>query len=389
MRFARRMDKLGVVASFEVLQKAKQMEAEGRDIIHLEIGEPDFKTADHIKEAGIQAIRDNYTHYSAASGFWDLREAIAEYESKFKGFEVSPEEVVVTSGGKPIMYYAITLFSQRGDEILSPNPGYPVYESIIRFCGGKPIPFPFLGINAFNFDPGLFKSLVTPRTKMIILNTPSNPTGTIFTQKDLEFIAKIAIRNDLMVLSDEIYSRIVYEGEFNSIAAIPGMKERTIVLDGLSKSHAMTGWRLGWGIMPKKISNMMNRLNGNITSCASTITQRAAIQAITGDQTMTHEMVKKFRERRNLMVKGLNKIPGFTTLKPFGAFYVFPNIEGTGMQSQVLANFLLDNAGVALLPGTGFGKYGEGYLRLSYANSSDNIRAAVKKIEDALLNGRK
>lgn len=389
MRFARRMDKLGVVASFEVLQKAKQLEKEGKDIIHLEIGEPDFKTADHIKKAGIDAINNDYTHYSAAAGFWELREAIAQAESEFKNFDIEPDEVVVTSGGKPIMYYAITLFSQRGDEILYPNPGYPVYESIIRFCGGKPIPYPFLGINNFNFDPGLFKSLITPRTKMIILNNPSNPTGTIFTEKDLEFIAKIAIKNDLVVLSDEIYSRIIYDGKFNSMAAIPGMKERTIILDGLSKTHAMTGWRLGWGVMPKKVATMMNRLNGNITSCACTISQRAAIEAILGDQSHITDMVKTFRKRRDLTVKGLNRIPGFTTLKPFGAFYVFPNIEGTGMHSQALANYLLDKAGVALLPGTGFGKYGEGYLRISYANSSENLKKAIKRIECALTEDKK
>lgn len=388
MRFARRMEKLGIVASFEVLAKAKELEKQGKDIIHLEIGEPDFNTPENIKKAGIKAIEDNYTHYSAAAGFSELRGKVAEYTSKTRGIDISPEEVIITSGAKPIMYYGITLFAQKGDEILYPNPGYPVYESIIRFCGAKTIAIPLLGKNKFKIDPKVFKNLITSRTKMIVLNTPSNPTGTILSRKELEMIAEVAIKNDLIVLSDEIYSRIIYEGEFQSIASIPGMKERTIILDGLSKTYAMTGWRLGWGIMNKNIANMMSRLNGNITSCASTISQQAAIQALDGDTSSTDIMLSKFRDRRDFIIKGLNKIPGFKASKPSGAFYAFPNIEKTKMRSVALANYLLDKAGVALLPGTGFGKYGEGYLRISYANSKENLQKALDRIKKA-MNARK
>ncbi len=384
MRFARRMEKLGIVASFEVLAKAKELEKQGKDIIHLEIGEPDFNTPENIKKAGIKAIEDNYTHYSAAAGFSELRGKVAEYTSKTRGIDISPEEVIITSGAKPIMYYGITLFAQKGDEILYPNPGYPVYESIIRFCGAKTIAIPLLGKNKFKIDPKVFKNLITSRTKMIVLNTPSNPTGTILSRKELEMIAEVAIKNDLIVLSDEIYSRIIYEGEFQSIASIPGMKERTIILDGLSKTYAMTGWRLGWGIMNKNIANMMSRLNGNITSCASTISQQAAIQALDGDTSSTDIMLSKFRDRRDFIIKGLNKIPGFKASKPSGAFYAFPNIEKTKMRSVALANYLLDKAGVALLPGTGFGKYGEGYLRISYANSKENLQKALDRIKKAM-----
>ncbi len=384
MRFARRMDKLGVVASLEVLAKATQLEEEGKSIIHLEIGEPDFNTPDNIKEACKKAVDDNYTHYSPPAGFKKLRQAIAEYVTKERGFQVAPEEVIVTTGGKPIMYYALTLFAERGDEVLYPNPGYPVYESVINFNGAKAIPYPLRESENFSFKKDVFKSLITPRTKMIIINSPANPTGGILSKDDLETIAGIAIKNDLIVLSDEIYSRILYKGEFISLASLPGMKERTIILDGLSKTYAMTGWRLGWGIMNKDIAKAMNKLNGNIISCAPTMGQMAAVEALKGSQGPVDEMVSEFKVRRELLVNGLNKIPGFKCLLPEGAFYAFPNIKGTKKNSKELAEYLLYEAGVALLPGNAFGKYGEGYLRISYANSRENLEKAVAQIDKAI-----
>ncbi|MCD6578628.1 pyridoxal phosphate-dependent aminotransferase [bacterium] len=384
MKFARRMSKLKGVASLDMLAKATRLQEEGRDIIHMEVGEPDFNTPKNIKLAGEKAIKDNYTHYSPAAGFSKLRKIIAEYESNYKGINIDPAEIVITSGAKPIMYYAITLFAQLYDEVIFPDPGYPVYKSIIKFTGARPVSMPLIEDNNFGLDRVLLKASINSNTKMIILNTPGNPTGSILSKNDIEFIADLAIEKDLVVLSDEIYSRIIYKNKFFSIYSIPEMRERTIILNGLSKTYAMTGWRLGWGIMPPEISKIMIRLNANITSCASTISQMAAVEALLGSQNEITKMCEKFTKRRNYIVKRLNKMRNVHVQLPEGAFYVFPNIKETGRKSAKIAEYLLDDAGIALLPGSGFGHYGEGYLRISYATSMENIKKAMDRMEKSM-----
>ncbi|HDN79463.1 MAG: pyridoxal phosphate-dependent aminotransferase [Chloroflexi bacterium] len=384
MKTAKRMARLGTETAFEVLAKARALEAQGRDIIHLEIGEPDFDTPRNIIDAAIKALNDGYTHYTPSAGFIQLRQTIAEYISKTRNIDVGPENVVVVPGGKPIIFFSILALCEEGDEVIYPNPGYPIYESMINFVGATPVPIRLRMEKNFSFDIDEFRSLISPRTKMIVINSPQNPTGGILTREDLEAIAEVAIENDIMVLSDEIYSRIIYDGEFQSIASLPGMKEHTILLDGFSKTYAMTGWRLGYGVMPEWLAEHITRLMTNSNSCAAAFTQIAGIEALTGPQDEVDKMVQAFRERRDLIVERLNKIPGFKCLKPSGAFYVFPNIEGTGMKSKEMADYLLYEGGVAVLPGTSFGEYGEGFIRLSYANSLENISKALDRIEEVI-----
>ncbi|WP_448591911.1 pyridoxal phosphate-dependent aminotransferase [Thermoflexus hugenholtzii] len=384
MRLAERMSRLGTETAFEVLARAKALEAQGREIIHLEIGEPDFDTPSHIKAAAVRALEEGWTHYTPAAGIPALREAIADYIRRTRGIPVGPEHVVVVPGGKPIMFFAILALVEEGDEVIYPNPGFPIYESMIRFVGARPVPLRLRMENEFRVDVEELARLITPRTRMLILNSPANPTGGVLAREDLEAIAELCLKHDLVVLSDEIYSRILYEGEHISIASFPGMLERTIILDGFSKTYAMTGWRLGYGVMPEPLAEAVTRLMINSNSCTAAFTQIAGIAALTGPQDDVDRMVAAFRERREVMVEGLNRLPGFRCLKPKGAFYAFPNIEGTGMSSRELAHYLLEEAGVAVLSGTAFGEYGEGFLRLSFANSIENIQKALERIEKAL-----
>jgi len=384
MRLAERMSRLGTETAFEVLARAKALEAQGREIIHLEIGEPDFDTPAHIKAAAVRALDEGWTHYTPAAGIPALREVIADYIRRTRGISVGPEHVVVVPGGKPIMFFAILALVEEGDEVIYPNPGFPIYESMIRFVGARPVPLRLRMENEFRVDVEELARLITPRTRMLILNSPANPTGGVLTREDLEAIAELCLKHDLVVLSDEIYSRILYEGEHISIASFPGMLERTIILDGFSKTYAMTGWRLGYGVMPEPLAEAVTRLMINSNSCTAAFTQIAGIAALTGPQDDVDRMVAAFRERREVMVEGLNRLPGFRCLKPKGAFYAFPNIEGTGMSSRELASYLLEEAGVAVLSGTAFGEYGEGFLRLSFANSIENIQKALERIEKAL-----
>jgi len=381
MELSSRMSRLGTETAFEILAAARTLEAEGRDIVHLEIGEPDFDTPSNVVDAGIEALRSGKTHYSPAAGIPELRQAIADYISATRAIEASPEQVVVVPGGKPIMFFALLALIEEGDEVIYPNPSFPIYESMIRFAGGKAVPVQLREENAFGLDTGELMSLVSDATKMIIMNSPANPTGGVLGREDLEAIASVAREKDIMVLSDEIYSRIQYEGKFASIASLPGMQERTIILDGFSKTYAMTGWRLGYGVMNEELAEHITRLMINSNSCTATFTQVAGVEALTGPQESVEEMVSAFRRRRDLIVDGLNSIPGISCLRPRGAFYAFPNITGTGMSSKELEQYLLHEAGVATLAGTSFGSYGEGYLRLSYANSVDNIEKALERID--------
>jgi len=378
------MSRLGTETAFEVLMKARALEAQGREIVHLEIGEPDFDTPSNIVEAAIKALREGQTHYTPSAGIPQLREAIAEEISTTRGIEVNPDQVVVTPGGKPIMFFTILALCEKGDEVIYPNPGFPIYESMINFAGATPVPVPLLMEKDFRFAIEEFKGLVSPQTKMIILNSPHNPTGGVLTEEDLAAIAKAAIENDVMVLSDEIYSRMVYEGEFASITQFPGMQERTITLDGFSKTYSMTGWRLGYGVMPQWLATQVSNLMTNSNSCTAAFSQWAAVEALQGPQDEPNKMVEAFRQRRDVIVDGLNQIPGFRCLRPKGAFYVFPNIEGTGKSSQEMEDFLLNEVGVAALSGTSFGEYGEGFVRFSYANSVENIQRALSRIGEAM-----
>jgi aspartate/methionine/tyrosine aminotransferase len=383
--FADRMALLGTETAFEVLAKAKALEKQGKNIIHLEIGEPDFDTPQNIKEAAVKALYSGYTHYVPAAGIPELREAIAEYVSKTRSIPVDPEEVVVTPGAKPIMFFAILACVNPGEEVLYPNPGFPIYESMINFVGAKPVPIPLKEEDDFSIDHEYVKENISKKTKMIILNSPENPTGGVLTKEDLKVIADcIAHRNDVIVLSDEVYSRIIYEETHESIASLPGMKEKTIILDGFSKTYAMTGWRLGYGVMRKNLAEKITQLMINSNSCTCAFVQIAGIEALKGPQDFVDRMVAEFRKRREIIVEGLNRIKGITCKKPKGSFYVFPNITGTGMRSSELSDYLLNEAGVAVLSGTAFGEYGEGYLRMSFANSAENIKEALKRIETAL-----
>lgn len=382
---AERMKNLGTETAFEVLAKAKALERQGKNILHLEIGEPDFDTPKHIKDAAVKALYAGYTHYVPAAGIQELREAIAEDVAKSRNIEVDPEEVVVTPGAKPIMFFAILACVNPGEEVLYPNPGFPIYESVINFVGAKPVPVPLKEDNDFGIDHEYVKEHVTKKTKMIIINSPGNPAGNVLTKDDLKLIADcVADRDDVLVLSDEIYNRIIYEGEHESIASLPGMKEKTIILDGFSKTYAMTGWRLGYGVMRKDLAQKITQLMINSNSCTCAFVQMAGIEALKGPQDSIGKMVEEFRKRREVIVSGLNKLKGVTCKKPRGAFYVFPNITGTGMKSQELSDYMLNKAGVAVLPGTAFGAYGEGYLRLSFATSVENIKKALDRMSEAL-----
>jgi len=379
------METLGTETAFEVLAKAKALEKQGKDVVHLEIGEPDFDTPRNVKDAGIKAINAGYTHYGPSAGIPELRETIAQYVSKTRGIKTDPDEVVVTPGAKPIMFFSILALVNPGEEVLYPNPGFPIYESVANFVGAKPVPIPLKEENDFRLDQEYVKEKITKKTKMIILNSPENPTGGVLTKSDLKAIADcVAGRDDVFVLSDEIYSRIVYEGEHESIASLPGMKEKTIILDGFSKTYAMTGWRLGYGVMRKDLAQKVAQLQTNSNSCTCTFTQIAGVEALKGSQAEPERMDAEFKKRREVIVSGLNNIKGITCKKPRGAFYAFPNITGTGMDCRKLGDHLLYNAGVAVLPGTSFGKYGEGYLRLSFANSIENIKKALDRISKAV-----
>ena len=379
------METLGTETAFEVLAKAKALEKQGKDVVHLEIGEPDFDTPKNVKEAAIKALNAGYTHYGPSAGIPELRETIAQYISKTRGIKADPDEVVVTPGAKPIMFFSILALVNPGEEVLYPNPGFPIYESVVNFVGAKPVPIPLKEENDFRLDPEYVEEKITKKTKMIILNSPENPTGGVLTRDDLKAIADcISDRDDVFVLSDEIYSRIIYEGTHESIASLPGMKEKTILLDGFSKTYAMTGWRLGYGVMRKDLAQKVAQLQTNSNSCTCTFTQIAGIEALKGSQAEPERMDAEFKKRREVIVSGLNDIKGITCKKPRGAFYVFPNITGTGMNCRELGDYLLKEAGVAVLSGTSFGKYGEGYLRLSFANSIGNIQKALDRISKAV-----
>jgi aspartate/methionine/tyrosine aminotransferase len=386
MQLAERMNRLGTESAFEVARKARALEAEGREIIHLEFGEPDFPTPPNIVEAGIRALRDGKTKYTVSNGILALREAIAEHTSRTRGISITPNQVVVTPGAKPIMFFAILALVEPGDQVLYPNPGFPIYESMINFCGGKPVPYTLREANHFRFDPDEFRAKANRRTKLIILNSPHNPTGGVLEPDDLQVVAQVAHKYNCQILADEIYDDLVYDGAFASLLSIPTMAERTILLDGFSKTYAMTGWRLGWGVMPADLAEQFTLLQINSTSCVADFVQHAGIEALRGPQDSVQQMVAAFRERRNLIVDGLNAIPGFSCLKPRGAFYAFPNITATGWESRKLADYLLNQAGVACLGGTSFGSAGEGFLRFSYANSPENIRRALKQIRAAVEN---
>jgi aspartate aminotransferase len=384
MKVAERVKRLAGEGAVEVLARALALEAEGADIIHLEVGEPDFKTPANILEAGIRALEAGDTRYGPAPGIPELREAIAQDLSVRLGIEVKPEEVVVTPGGKAIAFFAFLALLEPGDEVIYTNPGFPVYEAMTDFIGAKGVPLRLLEERGFRFEVDDFLSKVSPKTKLIVINSPHNPTGSVLTKSDLEVVAEVAIERGLWVLSDEVYNRIIYEGEYLSIASLPGMQRRTIILNSFSKSYAMTGWRLGFGIMPPELASHITRLVINSNSCTPPFIQRAGIEALKGPQEAVTKMVAAFRERREVIVEGLNAIEGLRTVKPQGAFYVFPNIEGVGIGSREFAGYLLKEAGVALLPGTAFGDYGEGFIRISYANSLENIRKALDRIAKAV-----
>jgi aspartate aminotransferase len=384
MRLAQRMDQIGTEGAFEVLARARALEAQGRDVIHLEIGEPDFDTPAHIIEAGAQALRAGHTHYTPPIGVPELRQAIARHISHSRGVEISPEQVVVTPGAKPIMFFTMLILLEAGDEAIYPDPGFPIYRSMIRFVGARPVPLPLREEQNFRFDADEFRSLVSDRTRLIILNSPHNPTGGALTRQDLETVAEVAQERDIMVLSDEIYDRILYEGEHHSILSLPGMESHTILLDGFSKTYAMTGWRMGYGVMPRDLAGQFAKLIINSNSCTAGFTQQAGIAALEGPQDAVRDMLAAFQKRRQVIVEGLNRISGFSCLLPAGAFYVFPNVGATGRSSKVVADHLLQEAGVAVLDGGDFGRHGEGYLRLSYANSVENIERALGRIEGAI-----
>jgi aspartate/methionine/tyrosine aminotransferase len=384
MRLSQRMARLGTETAFEVLVRARALEAQGRSIVHLEIGEPDFDTPAHITDAANQALKSGATHYGPSAGLPELREAIAEDSQRRRGARATPEMVVVTPGGKPVMFFVILALVDEGDEVLYPNPGFPIYESMIRYIGGNPVPVRLLEEKGFELDVDQLCSRVGPRTRLIILNHPHNPTGGTIPESGLRAIAHVAARHGVPVLSDEIYSRILYDGQHHSIAALPGMEPLAIILDGFSKTYAMTGWRLGYGIMPAPMAQVVAKLQTNSTSCTATFTQHAGVAALRGDQSSVDRMTAEFKRRRDAIVDGLRTIRGFSCVRPKGAFYVFPNIARTGFSSRALADRLLEEAGVACLSGTAFGEFGEGHLRFSYANSMENIEEALRRIKGLL-----
>ncbi|HEV8309675.1 MAG TPA: pyridoxal phosphate-dependent aminotransferase [Methylomirabilota bacterium] len=384
MQAAERMGRLGTESAFEVLARARALERQGKAVVHLEIGEPDFDTPAHIKEAAKRALDAGATHYGPSAGLPELREAIAKHIGETRGIPVSADEVVVTPGAKPIMFFAILALVNRGDEVVYPNPGFPIYESVINFVGGVPVPIPLVEETGFGLDLGELERRVSRKTRLLIINSPQNPTGGVLAPEEIGRIAEIARHYRVPVFSDEIYRRFLYEGQFASIASLPGMKEQTIILDGFSKSYAMTGWRLGYGVMPVPLAEHITRLMTNSASCTATFIQQAGLAALQGDDTPVQTMVEEFRHRRDLIVDGLNRLPGVSCARPRGAFYVFPNVKQLGRSSKEIATYLLDEGGVAVLWGTAFGEFGEGYLRLSYAASREAIQRALDQVGKAL-----
>jgi aspartate/methionine/tyrosine aminotransferase len=382
---AERMNHIGQETAFEVLVRARALEAQGRSVVHLEIGEPDFDTPSHIIAAAQDALEAGYTHYGPGAGQPELRQAVAGYLKRWRGLEIDPARVVVTPGGKPIMFFAILALINPGDEVIYPDPGFPIYESMARFVGGKPVPMPLREERRFRFDPDEFRSLVTDRTRLIIINSPHNPTGSVLTRADLKVVADVARERNIVILSDEIYSRILYTGQHESIATLDGMLDRTIILDGWSKTWAMTGWRLGFGVFPAELVPHVERLISNSVSCTASFAQQAAIAALDGPQESVARMLDEFTARRSAIVAGLNELPGVHCLEPEGAFYAFPNITETGYTSRDLADRLLQEAGVACLSGTAFGDYGEGFIRFSYANNLANIHLALDRMRQLLM----
>jgi aspartate/methionine/tyrosine aminotransferase len=386
LRVADRMSRLGTESAFEVLARAQRLEAQGRDVVHLEIGEPDFATPVNISEAAIHALREGATHYTPASGIWAVREATARYVTRRTGVETGPEQIVLVPGSKNILHFTLLSLIEPGDEVLVPDPGYPIYSSLVNFVGATCVSVPIREQNDFRLDVDELRSLVTARTRALILNTPANPTGGVLTREDCEAIAAVATEHDLFVVSDEIYSRLVYEGQHVSPYAIEGMAERCVLMDGLSKAWAMCGWRLGFGAMPVELAERMDTLMINTSSCAAAFTQWAAVEAFEGPASdmAVAAMMAEFTERRDVVVDGLNAIHGVRCHRPAGAFYVFPNIEGTGWDERTLQHALLDEAGVALLAGSAFGAGGRGFLRLSYANSVANLERGIERIGNFL-----
>jgi len=374
------MSRILIETAFEVLVKARALEAQGKSVVHLEIGEPDFATPGHIVEAAKQALDGGWTHYGPTQGYPDFRDVVARYVSRTRGIDVGPERVSIVPGGKPIIFFPMLALLEPGDEVIYPNPGFPIYESMIQFLGATPVPMPLIESRGFSFDLDLFQSKLSNKTKMVVLNSPQNPTGGVIPAEDIQAIAGMLAGRDVMVLSDEIYSRITYDETAVSIATMPGMLDKTIILDGFSKTYAMTGWRMGYGIMPPWLVDAVSKLMVNSNSCTASFTQRAGIAALEGPQNEVEAMVAEFRRRRDVFCKGLNDLPGFRCAIPQGAFYAFPNVEGTGMPSKELAERLLQEAGVACLNGASFGAFGEGYLRFSYANSLENLMEALNRI---------
>jgi aspartate aminotransferase len=381
LRLASRMNGLGTESAFEVLVRARALEAQGKDVVHLEIGEPDFATPPNIVEAATRALREGWTHYGPSAGLPQLREAAASNAAQHLGVSVDPAEVVITPGGKPIMFFTILALVEEGDEVLYPNPGFPIYESMIRFVGGKEIPYGLREDHDFDVNVDEILEKLTDRTRLVIVNSPHNPTGGVMERAEIARLAKALVDRDIFVLSDEIYDRLIYEGEHASIAQFPGMKEKTIILNGFSKTYAMTGWRMGYGVMRADLAQQVTLLMTNSNSCTASFTQIAGVEALRGPQDSVDKMREEFRRRRAVIVDGLNKIPGFSCRQPHGAFYVFPNIRGTGKSSRQIADALLTEAGVACLWGTAFGDWGEGYLRFSFANSVENIQKALERIQ--------
>jgi aspartate/methionine/tyrosine aminotransferase len=381
LRLAKRMARLGTETAFEVLNRARELERQGKDIIHLEIGEPDFDTPENIVQSAVNALNAGWTHYGPSAGLLDLRKTIADEVSHSRGIQVQPEEVVVVPGGKPIIFFSILALIDEGDEVIYPNPGFPIYESMINYVGGRAVPIRLTEERDFRFDVSELEKLITNRTRLIIINSPHNPTGGVLNKRDIEQIAQAIGDRNIFVLSDEIYSRLIFEGSHHSIMAEPGFKDRTILLDGFSKTYAMTGWRMGYGVMRRDLATQVARLMTNSNSCTASFSQVAGIEALRGDQSSVDHMRKEFQRRREMFVAGLNRIKGFTCRMPKGAFYVFPNITATGWKSKALADALLEEAGVACLSGTSFGAFGEGYLRFSIANSMENLSKALERVE--------
>lgn len=386
MKLADRMSRLGTESAFEVLAQAKALEAQGKKMVHMEIGEPDFDTPAHIGEAAYRAIQDGYTHYGPSAGLREHNQAVADYFNNRYGLDYGVENIVVAPGAKPFLFFAILALAGEGEEVIYPNPGFPVYESVAEFAGAKAVPLPLLEENDFAFTLEDVASRVTPKTRLLILNYPHNPTGGILSRELLEGIARLAIDRDFVVLADEVYSRMVYDGEHYSIAQVPGMKERTILLDGYSKTFAMTGWRLGFIAAPVLLADAITRLITNSVSCTASFEQMAGIAALTGPQDEVHRMVEEFHRRRDFIVKGLNEIKGVSCKNPGGAFYVFPNVREIPMAPEELAPYLMREAGVACLPGTSFGEYGKGHLRFSYAVSHEEIEEALTNMDRAINN---